>query len=74
MDYYRRKSWFTSNFVGEVVSSSREQLVLRDFRSGYLSTIHYTLGYIICGLSASDWESLKRVYPHYCKREHLNEG
>lgn len=65
MDYHRRISWLNANFVGEVISSSPEMLILRNYRTGLNSYVHYALGYTTQTLTVAEWETLKNRYPHF---------
>lgn len=65
MDYHRRIAWLNANFVGEVVSSSPEMLILRNYRTGLNAYVHFALGYTTQTLTVEEWERLKTCYPHF---------
>lgn len=65
MDYHRRLAWLNANFVGSVVSSTPEMLILRNFRTGLNSYVHFALGYTTQVLTEEEWERFKACYPHF---------
>lgn len=67
MDYHRRKAWFISNFVGEVVKSTGEVLTVRNFKNDFIARVHYSAGLTIHTLSERDIERLRQYSPHFFK-------
>lgn len=61
IDYHRRQSWLVCNFVGRVVSSTQEQLVLMNFRTGHTSTVYANSGYTLHSMTEEQWAETQRL-------------
>lgn len=47
MDYHKRQRWLTANYFGSVISSTENELVLLNLRTGKNSYVHYSSGYTL---------------------------